>query len=206
MNNQLPTLELVIASLKEHGSYSGSYQPTGFWSDVIQFSIQPRCSCELKFRMSHSSGGRDEDEVPCDVEAERNMAHAMMMVSESLLNIKQRTAELNEAYQVWYQGVVEESRLRTEARNKRLETELPIGEEEAKKVVKTLKDKASKLQCGQLVRVLFKRPAEDYDYRSTVSCDSYGRIRRDHTWTALTQILAKSHSAIVSEVENYLPL
>lgn len=156
--------------------------------------------------MSHSSGGRDEDEVPCEFEAERNMAHAMMMVSESLLNIKQHTAELYEAYQVWYKGVVEENRLRMEARNKRLETELPIGEEEAKKVVKALKDKSSKLQRGQLVRVSFKRPAEDYDFMSTVTCDSYGRIRRDHTWTALTQILAKSHSVIVGEVVDYLPL
>lgn len=134
----------------------------GYWSDSI-FRLGVRRSWDndgvWEVSLSHSSGGRDKDEVESDIEATKNFVSAYLAVATVAELIESNTDTLEEEYQ--RQEVIAQKRDEQLKREKQLryDQDLPIGKLDAKHIVeKMISDKKD----GEEVKLEFKERGEDY--------------------------------------------
>lgn len=146
-----------------HGSIRVSV--VGYWSgESITAYIDRGYSDEKswKFKIGHSSGGRDTKEVASDIEASRNFGAAMIALADVLdsLQNSQTMALLEESYQAQRATDRAEHAAERAAKQAEFEADTPLGEEAAKRLVHQLVEK------GQPISIF--RRGEDRPYHASV--------------------------------------
>ena len=119
----------------------------GFWSsDVItayvrfhSFSENPYWS----YTISNSSGGRDTEAVPSDIEAYGYYAEALIALAAELEKLKETEAERTEAYFRYVEELRAKSLAEKKAKQEAWDNETPITLEEATAIIEELSDLAS---------------------------------------------------------------
>lgn len=152
--------EIDIEHLGSNYGGTVTYKVQGYWSGstiTIYVDVKSRFSENeqpiVTAYVNHSTGGRDTDELKCNLTATRNFAHALMHAADTCDYILSKSDEIIKHYEAqleadkkrWAKEREERERAKEEFR-KELERELaenpPMSEEDAKNVLKELIEKA----------------------------------------------------------------
>jgi len=164
---------------KFQGYTNIKFKVKGYWShEVINIYVEKDTFSEdLKIRVSHSCGGRDEKEVVEDSEAERYFAQAMLAACDEADKIRANSAEILATYDAYVAGIKAKIAATETARREAIENDMIIGETMATEIMACLKQQS---------RETFKKSVSDmFRIRGsvnsiTVSGEYNGRTTR---WT-----------------------
>lgn len=142
MNYQVS--EFTLGSIGQHGSGNINFQPKGYWSgNTISVYIRRNCFTAeggWQANVSHSSGGRDTNEVETDMEAVKYFAEALLAASKCAEEIIAKADELEAAYQLQKSKYHEEYLAERAAKEKRIAEDAPFGEEAARELIMQICD------------------------------------------------------------------
>lgn len=140
------------------------YKVHGFWSSS-SLCIYVRRDWGLRGELvnwtvdiSRSSGGRDTKEEPCDIKANRAFAEALVHACDYAEELLKRSDEFEAEYQLYVQELRAEGERERAAKQKKIDDDAALGEEEAKALVNKLKEQAKSL--GKVEMPYFARGAD----------------------------------------------
>jgi len=136
----------AIQQAIEDGAYHGHIvvrvRVNGYWSqDPIsiyvrrQFNFKAETKYSWTAEVSHSTGGRDTNELEDDLEATRNFANALMRSAEVAAMLLAQASTFEAAYQANALALREASEKQHAAKQAKIEADTALGEEEAKNVL-----------------------------------------------------------------------
>ena len=150
-SNPFTHSEIDIAYLAENGSLCINYKIDGYWSNssiTIYTNIRndfKNKNYHIESHVSHSTGGRDKDEINDDNQATRNLAHALLHAADLADELKGRTDLIPVYVKALNERIAEDKKLRELAEEKRRQREIanpPMGLTEAKKLINELIERA----------------------------------------------------------------
>ncbi len=137
-----------LEQIARSGSGRIAVKVEGFWSsDPITMYINRSFytdESQWKFTISHSSGGRDTNQIECDLVAERFFAEALIALSDLGIELKGKTSEMEAFYQDQRRIDREAEEIRKAELQKQIEADMPLGESNAKYIVQMMKAKIQK--------------------------------------------------------------
>lgn len=133
--------EINIQEIGASGSGRVTAKVTGYWShDPITVYINRGYygSFEWSFTLTHSSGGRDTDEVESDLEAAKNFGAAMIAMAEYAEELKALAPQLEQYYQE--QRAIDRAELaaRKQAEQEKFDADTPVGIDMAEEMLTKL--------------------------------------------------------------------
>lgn len=117
----------------------------GYWSSDVMTMYIRRTSKLLdkdeswKFEISHSSGGRDTNEVKSDLEAETNFGQALVALAAYGQYLETLVDQFESAHQAYRAEVTAQAAAERAAKDAALAADPALGEDAAKKLVKQIK-------------------------------------------------------------------
>lgn len=231
-STQHPALILNPMMPRDIGASHGAYIKVavhGFWSDVITISARR----DLKFdewlaeckkqpeaqrpdrdafahwdvSVSHSSGGRDRDEVPDDLAAELFFAEGLRMAVEHAQWLRANWHVMEEAYQD--KRAAEDAKRAAEAEAQRAAeaADPAVGRAAAIRTIHTITETVRKLRREDCVLLKVLKRGTDFTYLLRAHTAHDGSVRFRHNdkpigREAATQLLAEGSIRSHFEVES----
>lgn len=141
-----PTISEVLKEEAGSTYISFHYRVFGFWSSSpLSFTIRRNAKpdgAEWFVTMSHSSGGRDDKQVECDIRAHENFAMATMHAVMYAKSVLAMADMLEHEYQQKMARNKAEAEVAEKKRQLLLEANPAIGMDEIKRLIQNAKDNA----------------------------------------------------------------
>lgn len=114
---------------------------------------------EWQAQVSHSSGGRDTKQVESDLEAAAYFAQAILRAVEIGRNLVENQDELEAAYQAHCAALEAEAKAIAEAKQLKIDADVPLGKQGALELVKGLRNHAE-FRSGDHLITTYERGAD----------------------------------------------
>ena len=193
----------AVENMVENGYSTIKFKVHGYWSgDSITIYVRQdfySTKAAVDLTITHSSGGRDKNEVECDGEAAKNFGLAMIRAGEILKYIQSNKELVSRI-----EKKREEQRIAREEAEKRkqaeIEADAPMGIEAAKVVVDKMIRMLPK-QPGSSVEYVYYNRGDNFPYTVTLTRGrSNGTFNFHGGRKGVTEMLAeKSHRSHFAE-------
>lgn len=170
-----------------NGSVQVRFNVIGYWSDVVTVRINRQHDWRAAFEeraevvewtadVSHSSGGRDLEQVASDIEAERNFGAAVLAACDLAEALLARKDELEAAYQA-RRAADEAAREKAEQEEaERVAADPAIGEPAAKALIeKLIADARNTEHASEEIELSARLRGRDEDYRRVTAQRNWER-------------------------------
>jgi hypothetical protein len=159
----------------------------GFWSrDALRLYVRRDIDWRLtrasdkeeatwSFEISRSSGGRDTDEVPCDIIANLNYARALTALCDLALEMRGKVELFEKNYQEYSEKLREYDRKRLAETEAMLVADPALTKEQAKSFLDTIVARAKASQMYSTKYELFIR-GKDFSRSLDVICGYSGKV------------------------------
>jgi len=187
------------------GSCSIGAKVKGYWSDScmsLYVRVQPRYDdepAELSIEFSHSSGGRDTDEVKDDLEAALYHSEATQALAIVGYELHKRADEIVAKYQEHRDSIYAKRKKQLEAEQAKIDNDSCIGDVRAEEIIEEMYAEVKEIEYSEVVYCFRFRGS---DKTLIFSCKSRGHkvIFNDNIGNPISKAKAMSEIAKLAEL------